>query len=100
MAGAAAGAAGAAARPPANFTSAAMRFSIGGCVAKTLMKSECGFSMNISRTSDGAFTAALPEIFCSAEIIASGFLVSSTAPASARYSRFRESANRITIASA
>ena len=42
-------------------------------------------------------SAERPEIFSRAEIIASGLRVSSTAPASARYSRFCESANRMTM---
>ena len=38
-----------------------------------------------------------PSILRSAEIMASGFLVSSTEPASARYSRCRDSAKRMTM---
>src|SRR5262245_1786137 len=54
--------------------------------------------MHISMTAEVApGSSPRPSILRSAEIIASGFLVSSTEPASARYSRLRESAKRMTI---
>ena len=54
--------------------------------------------MHISMTAEVApGSSPRPSILRSAEIIASGFLVSSTEPASARYSRRRDSANRMTI---
>src|SRR5215216_6493908 len=78
-----------------------MRSSIGGWVAKRSAKPERGLSTHISMSPDGTPSSSpLPAIFISAEIIASGFLVSSTEPASARYSRERESAKRITSESA
>ena len=53
----------------------------------------------MSITPDGTPSiSARPEILSRAEIIASGFLVSSTAPASARYSRERDSDSRISTA--
>ena len=59
-----------------------------------------GFSKAISFISAGMFeSSALPDIFCSARIMASGFFVSSTAPASAIYSRFLDKAKRVSIAS-
>src|SRR5215203_7347973 len=81
--------------------SASMRSSIGGCVAKRSAKPERGLSTHISMRPDGTPSSSpLPDIFIKAEIIASGFLVSSTEPASARYSRERDSAKRITSESA
>src|SRR4051794_5104901 len=78
-----------------------MRSSIGGWVAKRSAKPERGLSTHISMRPDGTPSSSpLPEIFIKAEIIASGFLVSSTEPASARYSRERDSAKRITSESA
>ncbi len=54
--------------------------------------------MHISITAEVApASSPRPSILRSADIIASGFLVSSTEPASARYSRLRESAKRMTI---
>src|SRR5262249_49560645 len=54
--------------------------------------------MHISMTADVApGSSPRPSILRSAEIIASGFLVSATEPASARYSRLRDSAKRMTI---
>src|SRR6185436_10719444 len=53
--------------------------------------------MHISMMPDGtAGISDRPSILRSALIIASGFFVNSTEPASARYSRERDSANRIT----
>src|SRR5215203_7434060 len=78
-----------------------MRSSIGGWVAKRSAKPERGLSTHISMRPDGTPSSSpLPDIFIKAEIIASGFLVSSTEPASARYSRERDSAKRITSDSA
>src|SRR4029077_20297708 len=82
----------------ANFTSASTRASTGGCVSKTLEKPTRGLSMQISITAELAPGISLrPSILRSAEIIASGFFVSSTEPASARYSRCRDRAKRTTI---
>src|SRR5690348_7827172 len=82
--------------PPANFTSAATRASTGGWVSKILENPSRGLSMHISMTAEVApGSSPRPSILRSAEIIASGFLVSSTEPASARYSRWRDSARRI-----
>ena len=54
--------------------------------------------MHISITAELACASSpRPSILRSAEIMASGFLVSSTEPASARYSRWRDSAKRMTI---
>ena len=54
--------------------------------------------MHISITAELARSSSpRPSILRSAEIIASGFLVSSTEPASARNSRRRDSAKRMTI---
>ena len=50
-----------------------------------------------SRRNWRAAISPRPSILRSAEIMASGFLVSSTEPASARYSRWRDSAKRMTI---
>ncbi|MCY1248567.1 hypothetical protein D9M72_620110 [compost metagenome] len=55
-------------------------------------------SRNIPRNSSGASTFDWPETLRSAEIMASGFLVSSTAPASATYSRVRDRVMRMTAA--
>ena len=84
--------------PPANFTIAAMRLSIEGWVANRSAKPSRGLSTHISMTAEVApGSSPRPSILRSAEIMASGFLVSSTEPASARYSRCRDSAKRITI---
>src|SRR6185312_11545473 len=57
-----------------------------------------GVSMKNACMRDGmSGIAAWPSILRNAEIIASGFLVSSTEPASARNSRVREMASRMTI---
>ena len=54
--------------------------------------------MHISITAElAACSSPRPSILRSAEIMASGFLVSSTEPASARNSRCRDSAKRMTI---
>ena len=97
MGAGAASAASAACTCPPSCSSTAMRFSIGGWVSNICAnaKLEGGFSMNIWRTSlDTCGTSGLREIFISAEISASGFLVRSTDPASAWYSRRREIAKR------
>src|SRR5690606_40888661 len=74
--------AAAASRPPPNFTRASMRLLIGGWVANRPEKPASAlFSRNMPRTSSGACSRGPPEILRRAEIIASGFLVSSTAPA-------------------
>src|SRR5580693_3970986 len=76
---------------------AAMRSSIGGCVANRSENSSRGLSTHISMTAEVApVSSPRPSILRSAEIMASGFLVSSTDPASASNSRERESAKRIT----
>src|SRR4051794_16015904 len=74
-----------------------MRESIEGWVANRSTKPSRGLSMHISMTAEVAPSSS-PwfSIFRRAEIIASGFLVSSTEPASARNSRERESAKRTT----
>ena len=54
--------------------------------------------MNMPRTSSGAFSCEFPEILRRARIMASGFLVSSTEPASATNSRVRERVMRTTTA--
>ena len=73
-----------------------MRSSIGGWVAsQPLSGSSAGLSMKKACMREGmAGIVALAEILRSAEIIASGFLVSSTEPASASNSRERDSASR------
>src|SRR5579871_4218105 len=81
--------------PPANFTSACTRASTEGWVAKRSEKPSRGLSRHSSITAEVA-PGSSPRfsILRSAEIMASGFLVSSTEPASARYSRERDSASR------
>ena len=84
--------------PPANFTSASTRLSTDGWVSKILEKPVRGLSMHISITAELALAISpRPSILRSAEIMASGFFVSSTEPESARYSRCRDSAKRMTI---
>ena len=84
--------------PPANFTSAATRASTEGWVANRSAKPSRGLSMHISITAELAEASSpRPSILRSAEIMASGFLVSSTEPESARYSRWRDSAKRMTM---
>ena len=62
-----------------------------GWVAKRLEKPVRGLSMHISITAEvEPSSSPRPSILRSAEIIASGFLVSSTAPASARFAPARE----------
>src|SRR5260221_9526485 len=74
-----------------------MRCSIGGWVAKRSENSSRGLSRHISMTAEVAPTnSPRPSILRSAEIMASGFLVSSTEPASASSSRDRESASLTT----
>ena len=82
--------------PPANLISAWMRASTEGCVANRSAKPSRGLSTHISITAEVApCSSPRPSIFRKAEIMASGFLVNSTDPASARNSRERDSANRI-----
>jgi len=74
-----------------------MRSSTEGCVANHPPSgNSAGLSMKKACIREGIEgIAACASIFRSAEIIASGFLVSSADPASARYSREREIAKRI-----
>src|SRR6195952_6065997 len=83
--------------PPANLTSAATRESTDGWVANRSAKPSRGLSRHISMTAEVA-PGSSPRfsILRSAEIIASGSLVSSTEPASARNSRDRDSASLTT----
>src|SRR6266581_5672171 len=80
--------------PPANFTSASTRESTEGWVANRSAKPSRGLSTHSSITAEVA-PGSSPRfsILRSAEIIASGFLVSSTEPASASSSRDRDSAS-------
>src|SRR5712675_3200532 len=80
--------------PPANFTSAWTRESTEGWVANRSAKPSRGLSTHNSITAAVA-PGSSPRfsILRSAEIMASGFLVSSTDPASASSSRDRDSAN-------
>src|SRR5947208_13824475 len=81
--------------PPAYLTSAAMRESTDGWVANRSAKPSRGLSTHISITAEVApGNSPRFSILRSAEIMASGFLVNSTEPASARYSRERDSASR------
>src|SRR5689334_1090493 len=80
--------------PPAKLTSALMRESTDGCVANRSAKPSRGLSTHNSMTADVApVSSQRPSILRSAVIMASGFLVSSTEPASARYSRERDNAS-------
>src|SRR4051812_48863350 len=83
--------------PPAYLTSAAMRESTDGWVANRSAKPSRGLSTHISITAEVA-RGSSPRfsILRSAEIMASGFLVSSTDPASAKNSRERDKASRTT----
>src|ERR1700710_1471520 len=83
--------------PPANLTSAATRESTEGWVANRSANPSRGLSRHISITAEVA-PGSSPRfsILRSAEIMASGFLVSSTDPASASSSRDRDSASRTT----
>src|SRR6266436_250046 len=83
--------------PPANFTSAWTRESTEGWVANRSAKPSRGLSTHNSITAEVA-PGSSPRfsILRSAEIMASGFLVSSTEPASARNSRDRDSASLTT----
>src|SRR6266581_3943302 len=83
--------------PPANFTSAWTRESTEGWVANRSAKPSRGLSTHNSITAEVAPTSSpRPSILRSAEIMASGFLVSSTEPASASSSRDRDSASLTT----
>src|SRR5712675_376246 len=81
--------------PPANFTSAWTRESTEGWVANRSAKPSRGLSTHNSITAEVA-PGSSPRfsILRSAEIMASGFFVSSTEPASASSSRDRDSARR------
>src|SRR4051812_47892849 len=78
--------------PPANFTSASTRDCTEGWVANRSAKPSRGLSRQSSITAEVA-PGSSPRfsILRSAEIMASGSFVSSTEPASARYSRERAS---------
>src|SRR5882757_7249761 len=80
--------------PPANFTSAWTRESTEGWVANRSAKPSRGLSTHNSITAEVA-PGSSPRfsILRSAEIMASGFLVNSTDPASASSSRDRDSAS-------
>src|ERR1700735_3998496 len=81
--------------PPANFTSACTRLSTDGWVANRSEKPSRGLSTHNSITAEVApGNSPRPSILRSAEIMASGFFVSSTEPASASNSRERDSASR------
>src|SRR6266478_478065 len=81
--------------PPANFTSAWTRESTEGWVANRSAKPSRGLSTHNSITAEVA-PGSSPRfsILRSAEIMASGFFVNSTDPASASSSRERDSASR------
>src|SRR6266705_768372 len=81
--------------PPANFTSAWTRESTEGWVANRSAKPSRGLSTHNSITAEVA-PGSSPRfsILRSAEIMASGFFVNSTEPASASSSRDRDSASR------
>src|SRR5262249_3054114 len=81
-------------RPPANCTSLSIRDCTEGWVANRSAKPSRGLSTQSSITAEVApGSSPRPSILRSAEIIASGFLVSSTEPASAKNSRERDSAS-------
>src|SRR5260370_1403322 len=82
-------------RPPANFTSAWIRASTEGWVANRSENPSRGLSTHNSMIAEVA-RGSSPRfsILRSAEIMASGFFVSSTDPASAKSSRDRDSASR------
>src|SRR5438552_14172631 len=83
--------------PPANFTSAWTRESTDGWVANRSAKPSRGLSTHNSITAEVApISSPRPSILRSAEIMASGFLVNSTDPASASNSRDRDSASLTT----
>src|SRR6185312_15704967 len=80
--------------PPANLTSASTRDCTEGWVANKSAKPSRGLSTQSSITAEVApGSSPRPSILRSAEIMASGFLVSSTEPASANSSRERDSAS-------
>src|SRR5690625_3699384 len=78
-----------------------IRFSIGGCVAKRLdifSKKLLERFLLLSRSNSltslfDVFNSEFPETFFKASARACEFFVSSTAPASAKYSRLRERAS-------
>src|SRR6185312_15616234 len=87
--------------PPANLTSASTRDSTEGWVANRSAKPSRGLSTQSSITAEVApGSSPRPSILRNAEIMASGFFVNSTEPASARYSRERDSASLTTCDSA
>src|SRR4029453_8040083 len=93
-AGSSGGASGPGSRPPANFTSASTRDCTDGWVANKSAKPSRGLSTHSSITAEVApGSSPRPSILRSAVIMASGFLVSSTDPASASNSRDRDSAS-------
>jgi hypothetical protein len=78
-------------------TKAATRLSTDGWVSNNSPKPWRGLSTHISITAEVApGSSPRLSILRSAKIMASGFLVSSTEPASARNSRERDSASRMT----
>src|SRR3954468_8597315 len=80
--------------PPANLTSASTRDCTEGWVANKSANPSRGLSTQSSITAEVApGSSPRCSILRSAEIMASGFFVSSTEPASARYSRERDSAS-------
>src|SRR3954453_22829984 len=83
--------------PPANFTSACTLESTEGWVANRSAKPSRGLSMHNSMIAEVA-PGSSPRfsILRSAEIMAAGFFVNSTDPASASSSRERDSASRTT----
>src|SRR6202008_2718198 len=87
-------------RPPANCTSLSTRDCTEGWVANRSAKPSRGLSTQSSITAEVApGSSPRPSILRSAVIIASGFFVSSPEPASARYSRDRDSASFTTCES-
>src|SRR5438552_14374502 len=86
--------------PPAYCTSARTRESTEGWVANRSAKPSRGLSTHNSITADVApGSSPRPSILRSAEIMASGFFVSSTDPASASNSRERDKASLTTCES-
>src|SRR5689334_13356940 len=91
------GASGPGSWPPAKATSLSIRDCTEGWVANRSAKPSRGLSTQSSITAEVApGSSPRPSILRSAVIMASGFLVSSTEPASARYSRDRDSASLTT----
>src|SRR5262249_30891608 len=87
-------------RPPANCTSLSTGDCTEGWVANRSANPSRGLSTQSSITAEVApGSSPRPSILRSAVIMASGFFVSSTEPASARYSRERDSASFTTCES-